>query len=98
MVRLKTNFAHFIRNEELILLVFCICISISFIFWTLLNSILSILFFVYWLIFVNKKFSLKDGNSLSVIIFCLLYLVSFISFFYSENKEIAYFKLQQKSA
>src|SRR5256885_12100417 len=94
----KNKFSLILRNEELFFIIFCSGIAVTLIFWTLLNSILCILFFIYWLLFTKKYFSLKNKKSLYVILFSLLYCISLISFFYSSNIETAIFKLQQKSA
>lgn len=85
-------------NEENMFLFFCCGIAITLIFWILLNSILSIAFFAYWLFFTKKEFSWKLPRSRYVLLFCLLYIIVLIGSLYSSNLDAAVSKVQQKSA
>src|SRR5947209_8369474 len=89
---------HVLKNEEKVFAFFCSALMVSYIFWTLLNSILSLLFLAYWIFYSEKEFSWKSAMSRWVILFCLLYLMTVVGCFYSENMKHAVFKLQQRSA
>ena len=84
-----------IQNNELMYSVFCCGIAFSLIFWPLLNSLLCIGFFLYWLLFTRKSFG---HNRLWVLLFCLLYLITIIGALHSDNNHVALSKLQHKSA
>src|SRR4051812_12963984 len=71
-------------------------IAASLIFWPLLNSICCILTFIYWLVFVNKRFHAGETRGRFMILCCLLYILALIGSLYSHNKAEAVFKLQQK--
>ena len=87
-----------IVNEEIVYSIFCGGIVFSLIFWPLLNSILCIGFFLYWLLFVRKDLIFFKQNKYWIALFCLLYLVIIVSVFYSANTKVALSKLQHKSA
>lgn len=85
-----------LRNESKMYLWLCVGIVYSLLFWTLINSILCILLFVYWLIWSKKSFQLSSGKSRLLLIFISLYLISVIGMAYTSNTEEGIFRLQQK--
>lgn len=85
-------------NEELICSVLCMGIAASLIFWPLLNSILCITLFGYWLLFSKKKFSLKSSQSRWIILFGSLFLMSMVGIVYSNEVGEGFAELQKKSA
>lgn len=85
-------------NEELIFSSLCVGIAVSLIFWPLLNSLLCIAIFAYWLLVSTKKFSFKDLGSRWVILFSLMFFISVIGIFYSSDLTGGLDELQKKSA
>lgn len=85
-----------LRNESKIYLWLCVGIVYSLLFWTLINSILCISLFVYWLIWSKKSFTLTSGKGRLLFVFILLYLISLIGMTYTFNVEEGVFRLQQK--
>jgi O-antigen ligase len=75
---------------------FCMGIVITLIYWPLLNSILAIFLFAYWLFFLKKKFELRSTKGSLVLIFCLTYLLVLFGYVNSSNQEEALFRIQQK--
>ncbi len=76
----------------------CIGIVYSLVFWTLLNSLLCIALFAYWLIFSPKKFNIATAQTRLMLLFASLYLISVIGMLYTSNAGEGWFRLQQKSA
>jgi O-antigen ligase len=87
---------HLNEKQQQILTILCIGIVVSLIYWPLLNSILAILTFAYWLFFLKKKFVLRSVRGSLVIIFTITYLLIAIGYFNSSNTEEALFRMQQK--
>lgn len=69
-------------------------ISITLVWWPLMNSIFCILFFAGWLFLSSKKYNKKRIG----IAFVLgsVYLLTLLGYFNSENTEHALFRIQQK--
>ncbi|MBC7903782.1 MAG: hypothetical protein H7Y27_10175, partial [Gemmatimonadaceae bacterium] len=86
-----------LRNQQQkVYTVLGVALAGSIIFWPLLNSILTITIFVYWLLFDKKQFDLSTTRTRWVLLFISLYLLVVGGYFYSTNTEEALFKLQQK--
>src|SRR5688572_9709414 len=83
-------------NTPKIFTLLCIGIAGSLVFWPMLNALLGIVLFVYWAIFMRKKFSSVRWKW--ILLFASLYMMVIIGYFYSANQDEALFKLQQKSA
>lgn len=96
--RFKIGKLRWAGNDELIYSICCTGIAASLIFWPLLNSLICIGLFAYWLVFTKKRFSFSEAGSRWLILFGLIYLNVMIGTLYSGNKHEAYFYLQQKSA
>jgi O-antigen ligase len=73
-------------------------ISVTLVWWPLLNFIISASLFFFWLFFCKKKFSFSNRDSKLLLLFCSIYLFVLLGFFNSSNTEEAFFKIQQKSA
>jgi len=85
------------KTETEIYYWFCTLIIYSMIFWTLLNSILCILFAAYWIIFSKKHFNLHSLRSRLMLLFVSFYLVGIISMIYSHNMAFALMKIGRQS-
>jgi O-antigen ligase len=96
MGRHKSSRFTWLKNEELISSVFCIGIATTLIFWPLLNSILCLLFAVYWLLFAKKNVAYKKKYWITL--FCSLYLVVLFGTVHSDNIKEAISDLRQKAA
>src|SRR5688500_18373078 len=84
------------EKQQKIFTILCIGIVVSLIYWPLLNSILAIFTFAYWLFFLKKKFDLRSVKGYLTIIFSITYLLIVIGYFYSSNADEALFRIQQK--
>ena len=87
----------FLKDQELVFLIFCTVIAASLIFWPLLNSIACFLFFGYWLFFTKKDFAFPKTKKYWIFLFCALYLAVVVSALHSGNIKVAITKLQLKS-
>jgi O-antigen ligase len=94
----QTRIPGWLNNQERVLTVLGMGIAGSLVFWPVLNSILGITLFVYWLLVVKKEFSLKQQKGRLVVLFVLLYVLAMAGYLYSANTGEAWFKLQQQSA
>src|SRR6266513_2540941 len=97
MIR-KISYPDFLKDEESVYGWLCIGIVYSTVFWTLLNSILIILLFLYWLFFSKKTFDLSSNKTRLLILFGSLYIICLIGLVYTNNLPEGFFRLQQKSA
>lgn len=86
----------FLKDERSIYVGFGIFIAITLVFWPLLNSIICFLFFIYWLLFSKKEFSLKTNKSQTLLLFLSLYIVALIGSLYSVNIKEAMLEVKQK--
>jgi O-antigen ligase len=68
------------------------------IFWTLLNSLLCIALFAWWLLFSEKQFDISTTKTRLMVLFASLYFVSVAGMFYTSNSSEGWFRLQEKSA
>ncbi|WP_217789929.1 O-antigen ligase family protein [Pinibacter aurantiacus] len=85
------------RNNEKIITFFSIASICSAFSLTIINSITVILFFVYWLLFVDKEFSKNTFRSKAMLLYILLYSVLVVGLFYTSNLTEGFRKIQQQS-
>ena len=86
------------RTEEGIYTTFCIAIVYSMLFLTYLNSVLSILLAVFWLLFSKKTFNINTKRTKLMLLFISLYLIGLIGLSYSSNTQAAIKTLETQSA
>jgi O-antigen ligase len=84
------------EKQQRVFTFLCMGIVISLIYWPLLNSILAILTFAYWLFFLKKNFRINSVRGYMFVIFALTYLPIAIGYLNSANNEEALFRMQQK--
>jgi O-antigen ligase len=75
----------------------CIGIMGGMVFWPLLSSLLIISLTLYWLLFIPKYKSTSQKYNLLIFLFAALYLLVVSGYCISNNKDVALFKIQQKS-
>jgi O-antigen ligase len=85
------------RYDQKVYEALCIGIAGSVVFWPLASSLLSIALFAWWLVVTPQKKPASKSDRWLVMLFCSLYLLVLLGTLYSENKQEAVFKLQQKS-
>jgi len=76
----------------------CIGIVYSMLFLTYLNSVLSILLAVFWLIFSKKEFDISSGKSKIMLLFVSLYIIGIVGMLYTNNMEAGMATLKTQSA
>jgi len=76
----------------------CIGIVYSMLFLTYLNSILSILFVAWWLIFSKKEFDLSSSKTKLMLLFLSLYIVGVAGMIYTNNTNAGIATLKTQSA
>src|SRR5258705_1221743 len=76
----------------------CIGIVYSMLFLTYLNSILSILLAVFWLIYSKKEFDIFSTKTKLMVLFILLYIIGIIGMLYTSNTEGGIATLKTQSA
>jgi O-antigen ligase len=96
MKLLKQLYNPLLQKE--IVVIACISMVVSLVWWPLLNSIVGAFIFGFWLLFCKKEFSVTTKQGKLMLLLMSLYCISLIGFFYSSNVEEAMFKVQQKSA
>jgi len=90
-----------IKNKNIELTVYswlCIGIVYSMLFLTYLNSILSILLAVFWLIFSKKKFDISSAKTKLMILFISLYIIGIFGMLYTSNTDAGIATLKTQSA
>jgi O-antigen ligase len=84
--------------QRKILAILCIAIAVSLVWWPLLNSIIGIVLFGFWLLFCKKEFSITGIHGKLMLLLMSMYLITVLGVFNSSNTAEAFFKVQQKSA
>lgn len=84
--------------QKKVFAVFSAATAVTLVWWPLLNSIIAAGFFLFWLLFCKKQFSLSHKNGKLILLFISLYVLVLIGFYNSANAREAIFKIQQKSA
>lgn len=85
-------------TQENIYTASCIAIIYSMVFLTYLNSVLSILLFLFWLLFSKKEFNLKSKKTRLMLLFISLYLIGVIGLLYTTNTKAGMATLETQSA
>lgn len=86
------------RTEESIYTAFSIAIVYSMLFLTYLNSVLSILLAVFWLLFSKKTLDISSKKTKLVLLFISLYLIGVVGLSYSSNVTAGIKTLETQSA
>jgi O-antigen ligase len=76
-----------ISNEVRTFTVLCAGVIYSMAFWSLLNNILILLLFLYWLFFLKKSFNIFSPQSRLLLLFSSLYLIYLTGLLYTTNTE-----------
>jgi O-antigen ligase len=84
-------------NEETVYTWLCLGIVYTMLFWTYLNSILSIILVIFWLVRSKKKFDLATRQTKLMLLFASLYIVGLVGMLYTDNTENGVFSLQKQS-
>jgi O-antigen ligase len=87
------------KNRDAIIYTWlCIAIVYSLLFLTYLNSILSILLVVYWLIFSKKEFDIATLKTRLMLLFISLYAIGVVGLIYTNNIRAGIATLETQSA
>jgi O-antigen ligase len=86
------------KTQEAIFTGFCIAIIYSMLFLTYLNTVLSILLGVFWLLFTEKTFDLRSTKTKLMLLFTSLYLIGVAGMFYTDNIKAGLATLETQSA
>lgn len=84
-------------SEEKVFLFLSVGIVYSLLIWPLLNSLLIVAIFAFWLIFSSKRFPALKSQQMLLVIFSLMYILPLIGITYTSNLNEGLFRLQQKA-
>ena len=85
-------------TETIIYTWLCIAIVYSLVFLTYLNSILSILLVLFWLIFSEKEFALSSRKTRLMLLFISLFAIGVAGMIYTSNSKSGLATLETQSA